>query len=48
MPTMQKYYCGGKNISEVEEKLYQLSDYLVRWVNSNGLVLNLKKTLHDF
>ena len=34
----------GTNISEVEEKLCQLSDHLVRWVNSNGLVLNLKKT----
>ena len=34
----------GENIHEVEDKLNQLTNSLVNWVNVNGLLLNLKKT----
>ena len=34
----------GNNMLEIEEKIAQLNIKLVRWVNSNGLMLNLKKT----
>ena len=34
----------GKNMAEIEERIASLSFNLVRWVNSNGLMLNLKKT----
>ena len=33
----------GDNMYEVEEQLETLSTRLVNWVNSNGLLLNLKK-----
>ena len=34
----------GKNTLEIEQKMIELNERLVRWVNSNGLMLNLKKT----
>ena len=34
----------GNNTLEIEEKMAELNSKLVRWVNSNGLMLNLKKT----
>ncbi len=37
-------FITGKNIEEVRSKLDQLTSVLIRWVDCNGLVLNLKKT----
>ena len=34
----------GNNIADVDEQLRELSKILLKWVNSNGLCLNLKKT----
>ena len=34
----------GENLNEVYDKLITLSDALVKWVDNNGLALNLKKT----
>ena len=37
-------FLTGENINEVYDKLKILSDVLVKWVDNNGLALNLKKT----
>ena len=34
----------GHNLLEIEEKLSRLSILLLKWVNDNGLLLNLRKT----
>ena len=34
----------GKNITEIEKSFEELAKNLEKWVNANGLVLNLKKT----
>ena len=36
-------FLTGENINEVYDKLKILSDVLVKWVDNNGLALNLKK-----
>ena len=35
---------SGENMMEIEDKLTELCQALVRWVDCNGLLLNLKKT----
>ncbi len=35
----------GDNIAEIESKIMSLTSALLYWVNSNGLLLNLKKTV---
>ena len=37
-------FLTGENLNEVYNKLITLSDALVKWVDNNGLALNLKKT----
>ena len=34
----------GNNIYEIEDQINLLSDLLIKWVNANGLLINLKKT----
>ena len=34
----------GENMQEIKEQLNRLTNSLVKWVNANGLLLNLKKT----
>ena len=38
-------FLTGENINEVYDKLKILSDVLVKWVDYNGLALNLKKRI---
>ena len=38
-------FLTGENINEVYDKLKILSDVLVKWVDNNGLALNLKKRI---
>ena len=37
-------FLTGSNIKEIKEQVAQLGDELVKWVNCNGLALNLRKT----
>ena len=36
----------GDNLNEIEEQLSNLTTALLQWVDSNGLLLNLKKTIY--